>query len=139
MRSVHFLVMLTAAAAVSTGGAAYAHHAVNAAFQAEKFVTIQGEFVKVQLVNPHSLFQFKVTGANGQPAVWDIESSSVTALRRAGLTGRSTFKVGDKFDMVINPSRDGSNRGFLRVLTFADGRKVNLGAEVGDRPLQRPQ
>ena len=51
-------------------------------------------------------------------------------MKRAGLSQRGVLVPGETLSIVINPSRDGSNRGFLREITFANGRKVNMAASV---------
>ena len=135
MRKSGFIAIAAAATALAAAGAALAHHAVNASFVADKFVTMKGALVKVEMINPHSQFQFRVVGPDGKQSVWEIESSNVNGMRRAGLTQRNVLVAGDQFSMIINPSRDGSNKGFLRELTFPNGRKVNLAAgtlEMGE-------
>lgn len=130
MKNALKIVAPALAVALGLGGIAYAHHAVNAAFIPDKFVTVQGTLFKVAMINPHSQFFVYITSPAGKKDLWQIESSSVNGMKRAGLSQRGVLVPGETLSIVINPSRDGSNRGFLREITFANGRKVNMAASV---------
>ena len=50
------------------------------------------------------------------------QRGSSSLLRRAGLKVKEDIKVGDKYVFAYNPSRNGSNTGFLRVLWIGEKR-----------------
>ena len=48
---------------------------------------------------------------------------------------KNSVKVGDVVTMTLAPARNGKPYGTLRVLTFADGQKLEgVAARVGGRP-----
>ena len=53
-----------------------------------------------------------------------MSGAGAGALRQTGL-GR-TFKVGEVYDVTFAPSHTGSNIGWVRTMTFPDGRVVTL-------------
>ena len=96
---------------------ARAHHAVQAQFDVSKIVEKRGVLVKIDWINPHTYMHFDVT-EDGGVKHYAIESLGILGLRRVGLDSKSSFKVGETFVFLINPSRDGSATGFLTTLIF---------------------
>jgi hypothetical protein len=56
---------------------------------------------------------------------WSLSSLSPGAARRAGVT-RANFGQGQTVTVLAYHSKDGSNFGFMRRMTFADGHTVEL-------------
>ncbi|HEX8414160.1 MAG TPA: DUF6152 family protein [Sphingomicrobium sp.] len=118
------LVAAIAAAAVPVS----AHHGVNAQYDTSKYITMTGTLVKIDWINPHAYFHYDVPAAGGKVQRWIFESPGPNAMRRAGLSSRNLFKVGDKYTIRSNPSRDGSHMGTFGIVKFPDGRTINIEA-----------
>ena len=58
----------------------------------------------------------------GKSEEWSFGGGAPALLRRAGLKVKEDIKVGDKYVFAYNPSRNGSNTGFLRVLWIGEKR-----------------
>lgn len=85
-----------------------AHHS-GAMFDQSKQQTLTGTVKEFQWTNPHSWIQLLVSTDNGTEE-WSIEMAGPPALYRDGWRP-STLKQGDKVEVVINPTRDGSKGG----------------------------
>ena len=116
------LSILAVGALLATSGAAMAHHAVNAQFFVDQFVTKPGVLEKVEWINPHAYIHFVITD-NGKPVKYAMEWTGINAMRRAGVTSKSMFKVGDTYKVTYNPSRNGSAKGQVTAVEFPDGKK----------------
>ena len=55
---------------------------------------------------------------------WTLTTGSINVLTSAGVsaTGPNRLKAGDVIQVSFNPSRNGSNLGFLRSMTLPDGK-----------------
>jgi hypothetical protein len=115
-----------ALAAVAAGTTAYAHHAIQAQFDTNKVVPMEGTLTKVDWINPHAWFHFEIKDSAGKATAWRFETPGPGALRRAGLSSKAAFPVGQTYKLEIHPSRNGEEIGFLNTITYADGRKVNI-------------
>jgi hypothetical protein len=113
--------------AVVGASAASAHHAVDAEFDLNKTRTVTGVLTQVDWVNPHVYFHFQIKGRDGRYTPWLFQSPSPALLKRAGLPGKESYRVGSTYKIVTNPSRTGANVGTFGVVTFPDGRKLNIG------------
>ena len=120
------VVGAVALAAAAAGTAAYAHHAIQAQFDTNKVVPMEGKLTKVDWINPHSWFHFEITDASGKTTAWRFETPGPGALRRAGLSSKAAFPLGDTYKLEIHPSRNGEEIGFLNTITYASGKKVNI-------------
>lgn len=100
-----------------------AHHAVNAQFDVSQEIKVTGTLVKLEHINPHSYWTFMLTNpTTGKAEEWSFGGGAPALLRRAGLKVKEDIKVGDKYVFAYNPSRNGSNTGFLRVLWIGEKR-----------------
>ncbi len=124
MRKIAFLA---AAAFVSFGAPAYAHHSF-AAFDQTKKVEINGVVKEFQYTNPHSWLMLTVARDDGVSQVWSIEMLSPSVLSRMGWK-KNTLKPGDKVKAMINPVRDGPPGGNMVTIVRADGTKIGGPAE----------
>lgn len=112
--------------------AALAHHST-AEFDYTKQVTIKGTVKEVQWTNPHSYIQL-IADDGGQKVQWSVEIGSPSLNINMGWK-KNSVKVGDVVTMTLSPARNGKPYGTLRVLTFADGQKLEgVAARVGAGP-----
>jgi len=103
-----------------------AHHSFSAEFDANKQVTLQGEVVMMEWVNPHSWLQIDVKKPDGSVERWKIEGGSPSVLFRLGWN-RDSLPAGTKVTVVGFQAKDGSLRASSRELRFPDGRRMDLG------------
>ena len=109
---------------------AAAHHSTSE-FDYTRQVTIKGTVKEVQWTNPHSYIQLMVDGDGGKRIQWSVEIGSPSLNVNMGWR-KSSVKVGDVVTMNIAPARSGKPYGTLRVLTFANGQKLEgVAARVG--------
>jgi len=110
---------------------ALAHHSFSM-FDQEKVVTLSGTVKELEWTNPHSWLRIMVEDqATHQPRQWSIELASVGQQSRIGWTP-TIVKPGDKVSVEINPLKDGTRGGTLRLITLPDGTKLGHGGQRGD-------
>jgi uncharacterized protein DUF6152 len=103
-----------------------AHHSFSAEFDASKVVTLAGEVVMMEWVNPHSWLHIDVKKPDGSVERWKIEGGSPSVLFRLGWN-RDSVPAGTKVTVVGSQAKDGSLRASSRELRFPDGRRLDLG------------
>ena len=118
-------ILLGAVAALLAGASLSAHHSFAAEFDINKPVTLSGTVTKVEWVNPHVYVYHDVKDAGGKVTPWSLSSLGPAAARRAGVT-RANFGQGQSVTVLAYHAKDGSNFGFMRKMTFADGHSVEL-------------
>jgi hypothetical protein len=96
---------------------AWAHHS-HGNYNMEIFTNLQGTVKEVHWMNPHSFIYIEVSDGKGEPAIWSLESASVTQLTRKGI-GKDTVKPGDKVSVRCHQLRDGSNGCLLGYMSVA--------------------
>ena len=110
-----FSVAVLAAAVLSAGTHALAHHSFAATYLEDQSVTIEGELVQFLLRNPHSFVHVMVKQPDGTSARYVVEWGSPAQL--SGKVSRDTLKPGDYVIISGNPGRNaGDHR--VRLLTF---------------------
>ena len=102
-----------------------AHHSFAAEFDINKPVTLAGTVTKIEWVNPHVYVYLDVKDASGKVTPWSLSSLGPAAARRAGVT-RSSFGQGQTVTVLAYHAKDGSNFGFMRRMTYADGHSIEL-------------
>ena len=107
-----------------------AHHSFSAEFDANKVVTLAGEVVMMEWVNPHSWLNIDVKKPDGSVERWKIEGGSPSVLFRLGWN-RDSVPAGTKITVVGFQAKDGSLRASSRDLRFPDGRRMDLGGSGG--------
>ena len=105
---------------------AAAHHAFAAEYDSQQMITLTGTISKVEWTNPHIYIHLDVKGADGKVTAWSLEGYPPNTLKRTGFP-RSILKVGDTVTITAYKSKDGSNTGAGREVTFADGSKKFAG------------
>lgn len=132
-----------AAMALCGAGAAYAHHAFSAEFDADAPVLLKGKVTKIEWVNPHAwihldaIVETEAGAAEGGSQAWMVEGGTPNTLLRAGLN-RKTLKIGTDIivrgyqskDRVCEPACKANGRD----ITFTDGRKIFMGSSGTGAP-----
>jgi hypothetical protein len=121
------MISAVVAALLASGeSTAAAHHSFSAEFDSQKQVTLAGEVVMMEWVNPHSWLHIDVRKPDGSVERWKIEGGSPSVLMRLGWN-RNSLPAGTKVTVVGFQAKDGSLRASSRDLKFPDGRQMDLG------------
>lgn len=107
-----------------------AHHSF-AMFEMNKTVILKGTVRSLEWTNPHAWVWLYVTevdgkpvsGKDGQPAIWGLESAAPGELTRWGWNSKA-LKPGEKVTVTARPLKDGRNGGSLGKVSFDDGRTL---------------
>jgi hypothetical protein len=103
--------------------AALAHHSAAAFFDEENLNEFGGEVTSTRWRNPHVVFGVTLTGADGQVEEWSVESNSLNALERIGISP-DTVKVGDQIRIWGPISRHGLPSMRAYNILLANGEEV---------------
>lgn len=122
------LAVFAAGALLLTGLPALAHHSFAAEYDSHNLITLTGTISKVEWTNPHTYVYVDVKDAAGQMTTWALEGYPPNTLKRTGFA-RAILKEGDSITITAYKSKDGSNTGAGREITFPDGSKKFLGPE----------
>ncbi len=99
---------------------AMAHHAFVAVYDPSETVSIEGEFVRLELVNPHARLYIDVTTDNGDTEQWTVEAAGKLSLARRGWTD-DLFRHGETVAAVGHPAFSGENALWLVSIAKSDG------------------
>ncbi len=113
-----------------------AHHAFAAEFDATKPIKLRGTVAKMEWINPHSWIHIEVKRPNGTTELWAIEGGPPNALFRRGFT-RQSLPPGVEIVVEGFQAKDGTRKANGREITFADGRRLFLGASGTGAPGER--
>ena len=116
-----FLSMIVAVVPTVAPG----HHSVSAIFDTTTVVEAEGRITDLSWRNPHVQFQLEGTDEDGSVRVWNVEMTSLTNLRRDGISGQ-LVNVGDRVRVAGNPGRRDSSLIYLENIMVADGEEVVL-------------
>ena len=93
-----------------------AHHSFAADYFEEKTITLEGDVVSFELVNPHSWLRITALDENGTLQKFSAEWSNPARLKQAGFTPDS-FKPGDHLILTGSPARNAAeHRIHLRTI-----------------------
>lgn len=112
-------------------GAGAAHHSFFGRFDTQRLVELDGQVTDVLWRNPHVYFNLRVDGV-----VWEIETSSLTVLRRLGIE-ESELRVGDRVRIAANPPAGDNKEMYARHLLLPDGRELLLNVGLQPRWAER--
>ena len=125
-------ILFVGVAAVSIP--ATAHHS-SSEYDESQVVEVQGEVVEVFWRNPHVVVKV-ATEENGQEAVWELEGSSVSGLRRRGLSS-DVLAVGDHVRVAGFPSTQQPQHMSLNHLMLPTGEELVIRYASGPRWTDR--
>jgi hypothetical protein len=104
-----------------------AHHALQAQFDTENVLSLQGTLSRMEWINPHAYFWFDVKDESGETTQWGAETVGPNALRSAGFQrGPASFRIGETYTFEGFAARDGGERIFTTAIVFDDGRKIQI-------------
>jgi hypothetical protein len=136
MKKLLFPATLLALAGVLAAGAAQAHHAFAAEFDADKPINVKGTVTRVRLVNPHSWLYLDVKNADGSVTNWGVELAAPNALATKGLS-KTDLHPGAEVQVKGYAAKNGGPYGYAVTTTLADGRSFQTGG-AQDNPTQPP-
>jgi len=126
-------LLLAVLGLVASAGAAAAHHAFAAEFDATKPIKLKGTVAKMEWINPHTWLHLDVKRPDGKTERWMIEGGPPNALYRRGFT-KNSLPIGSELVVEGFRAKDGSLKGNGRELTFADGRRLFVGSSGTGAP-----
>jgi hypothetical protein len=101
-------VLVACGIACMSTTAALAHHSM--AIYEFLATTMEGTVQEFKYVNPHSVIVLKVSGPEGNSAVWYLEGDAPAMLDRDGYS-RNTFSPGDTLKLLVHKLKSGQNGG----------------------------
>jgi len=107
---------------------AVAHHSFAAEYDSKTILTLTGTISKVEWTNPHIYIHLDVKDPAGKVTTWALEGYPPNTLKRTGFS-RDQLKQGEQITITAYKSKDGSNTGAGREVTFPDGSKKFAGPE----------
>lgn len=127
-RLVQIAFLPTCCLFVST--CAQAHHSFSE-YDSTSMIEVTGKLLAVAWQNPHVHFTLEARDASGRTQTWDIESNSLSILRRTDATP-DNLRTGDTVTFAGNPSRRSPTRLWSTNVLTAAGSEVVL--EPGTKP-----
>jgi hypothetical protein len=103
----------------------WAHHSFAAEYDSNQLITLKGKITKVEWTNPHIYIHIDVP-EGAKVTAWALEGYPPNTLKRTGFP-RDVLKEGDTITITAYKSKDGSNTGAGREVTFPDGSKKFAG------------
>jgi hypothetical protein len=127
--SIRFSMRALAAAVLLSGASvAPAHHSFAPIWDSSRTITVTGELVKIDWINPHIYYFVDVKGADGKIERYSFEGMPPGTLRNMGLNKNMlTPSLNKQVTVQGYPARNGTRHlAFGRALTLADGRTVQM-------------
>jgi len=123
VKNLAILACMAAASSVAVISTARAHHSFAATFEVETIQELEGELDYVAWRNPHVLFRIKATDAQGQATVYEIESHSLSIMRRMEISS-DALRVGDRIRVAGHPARQAENSMFVLNALLPNGQEI---------------
>jgi hypothetical protein len=98
---------------------AIAHHS-HGNYEMTTYTHLEGVVTEFIYMNPHSWVYMSVEGEDGESKIWALETGSVRALERAGVSA-DTIAPGDSISVRCHQLKDGANGCLLGFLTPPGG------------------
>lgn len=111
---------------------AFSHHSIFGRFDGERMEELEGRVTAVSWRNPHITFLVAAPDENGTEQIWEIESTSMSNLRRWRIDP-GFMQVGDQVRIAGNPSVRGRNEMFAVHVMIPSGEEVLIGASLEPR------
>ena len=108
------------------GASALAHHIEVNEFDRSKAVTLTGEVVRVEWINPHPWIHIRVAGDDGRAERWMVEAAAPMNLLRRGFSPDS-ISPGTLITVEGYQSKHGTPLASGHTLTYADGSRFYIG------------
>ncbi|HEY4360684.1 MAG TPA: DUF6152 family protein [Bryobacteraceae bacterium] len=113
---------------------ALAHHSFAAEFDSTKPITLNGKFIKMDWVNPHSWIHVDALNpATGKVETWDIETGPPNTLYRNGWR-KDAIKEGEMIVVTGTLAKNGTNTVNARSVKTPDGKTMLAGSSEGNIP-----
>ncbi len=110
---------------------AFAHHSFPAEFDKTLSGEVSGRIVEVWYKNPHARYRLEVKAEDGSVEEWDIQTTSLISLRRAGWT-EDTLMVGETVRIWGDLGHNNTNKLFMRGVEKSDGTELFPGGANRD-------
>jgi hypothetical protein len=109
-------------------GAVQAHHSLSGVYDIKKEGEISGVLTKVAFTNPHGAMHLAVKNPDGTTTDWVLTTGSANTLAGLGVSknGPNAVNVGDEVTIKYFAARNGAPLGFIRTITLADKRTIQL-------------
>jgi len=102
---------------------ASAHHSFASTFDVAVMNELEGEVMNVRWKNPHVLFTLKAAAADGSEVLYQVESHSLSIMRRTGITSNA-LQVGDKIKVAGHPARRDPHSMFVQHALLPSGKEI---------------
>lgn len=124
--------LLTVLVTLSASSQTSAHHALNAFFDLDTPMEVEGTLTSVRWTNPHISFVLERVGPNGETEEWSVSSGAPVLLRRVGITS-DTFAVGDRVSITGFPSKLREEEMVGAVIHMENGRDLPMFRSLAGR------
>ncbi|HSZ19011.1 MAG TPA: DUF6152 family protein [Candidatus Acidoferrum sp.] len=105
------IISLVVAGLLAASLPVFAHHG-NAAYDAEKTVTVKGTVTDYIWSNPHVFVKLDGKDDSGNVVHWIVEGQNPVSMTQIGWT-KNTFKPGDTVEIDAMPAKNGNPVAFL--------------------------
>ena len=113
---------------LAAAGSLQAHHSLAGVYDMKVEKELAGTVASIKFSNPHGSLSLNVKNADGTSTEWVLTLGSATALAQRGIgkTGPNALHDGDNITVKFLPAKDGSPLGFLKAVTYPDGRVIQI-------------